>query len=244
MTIGTRDRAPARPSALAGRRAAAVVDRRDVRAGRSHRSVDDVVATGRRAARLARRWSGSSSSGSCRSSGVLGFVVCWFVAFLALYAGGHRAVGNPRVVVVDRVAVGGDPRRPPLVVGVALCRARRLHRSCKGWARAAPPRTSSPRTCPGSGRATPLDQGGVLHAIVGIADRGRHRGRDRAAARRRHRGLHDRGRRPARRRRAHRRRGDDGAARRSSPACSSTRSSSSRCGCARTGLRRRRWRSP
>ena len=38
-----------------------------------------------------------------------------------------------------------------------------------------------------------------LHAIVGIAHRGRHRGRDHPPARHRHRGLHDRGRRPVRR---------------------------------------------
>jgi phosphate transport system permease protein len=45
-------------------------------------------------------------------SGVVGFVVCWFAGFLAMYSG-VTAIGHPRTVVVDRL-VGA------VVVGVAV----------------------------------------------------------------------------------------------------------------------------
>ena len=56
-------------------------------------------------------------------------------------------------------------RGPPLVVGVALRRPSST-RSCRAGA-ALTHSNFFPTTCPASGRATPLDQGGVLHAIVG-----------------------------------------------------------------------------
>lgn len=51
-------------------------------------------------------------------SGVLGFIFCWYVAFLAIYAG-LTAVGHPRPVVVDRV-MGAVVMLAALLVGFAV----------------------------------------------------------------------------------------------------------------------------
>ena len=157
-------------------------------------------------------WCGSSTSGSSRSAACSASSSCWFVdlprRLRAVVAGAAPARG-PWSSTGSSSAV--DPRRRP-----------------RGRRRAVRPRSSScssragPRLhhlnfftqdMAGVRPTAPLTQGGVLHAIVGtLIEVGIAVGH-RAAARHRHRGLHDRGRRPARRRRAHRRRGDDRAAR-------------------------------
>ena len=99
-------------------------------------------------------------------SGRLGFVVCWFAAFLALYAA-VSAMSHPRPVVLDRLASAVGLRRGrPVVVGVRSSDHRRLHRS----GRAGRPfhhLNFFTHDMAGVGPQDPLNHGGVLHAIVG-----------------------------------------------------------------------------
>jgi phosphate transport system permease protein len=96
-------------------------------------------------------------------SGTLGFLVTWYVVFLALYAG-VVALSNPRAIVVDRlvttslwVAAGIVIFALGSTVGYTFY---------KGW-HAYSHINFFTKTAAGVGPTAPLNQGGVFHAIVG-----------------------------------------------------------------------------
>lgn len=95
--------------------------------------------------------------------GFLGFLLVWFTLFLVMYAG-VTAVTNPRPVVVDRLAaavVGAGA----LVVGVALL-STVLYTFIRGI-KALGHLNIFVNDMGGVSPQAPLEQGGVLHAIVG-----------------------------------------------------------------------------
>jgi len=95
--------------------------------------------------------------------GLLGFLLMWFTLFLIMYAG-VTSVANPRPVVVDRLVaavVGGGA----LVVGVALL-STVLYTFIRGI-KALSHLNIFVNDMGGVAPQAPLDQGGVLHAIVG-----------------------------------------------------------------------------
>jgi phosphate transport system permease protein len=96
-------------------------------------------------------------------SGLLGFAVCWWLAFLGIYAT-VSAVSNPRPVVVDRLSsatvLGGA-----LAVGGALA-STAVFIYAKGW----PAYTHLnffTQDMAGVRPTSPLIDGGVKHAVVG-----------------------------------------------------------------------------
>ncbi len=94
---------------------------------------------------------------------LLGFVICWYLAFLALYAA-VTTVLNPRPVVVDRLAAavvcGGA-----VTVGVALLSAV-VFTFYRGWA-PLPHLNTYVDDMAGVRPQDALGRGGVLHAVVG-----------------------------------------------------------------------------
>jgi phosphate transport system permease protein len=98
-------------------------------------------------------------------SGTLGFVISWYAAFLALYAG-VSAMSNPTPVVVDRLmaalVAGGAA-----IIGVALVTTIGFV-FVRGW-----PALSHlnfyVKDFGGIRPGAPLNQGGVIHAVVGTA---------------------------------------------------------------------------
>lgn len=98
-------------------------------------------------------------------SGVIGFVLCWFAAFLALYAA-VSAMGNPRTSVVDRLA-GAVVWGAAVLVGSALVSTvyYTVHR---GWA-ALVHWNFYVGDMAGVGPQDPLNRGGILHALAGSA---------------------------------------------------------------------------
>jgi phosphate transport system permease protein len=98
-------------------------------------------------------------------SGVLGFVVCWYVVFLAMYAG-VSALGNPWPEVVDRLARAAVTAAA-LLVGVALATTL-VYTFVEGWD-ALVHANFYTQDMAGVGPQDPLDKGGILHAIVGTA---------------------------------------------------------------------------
>jgi phosphate transport system permease protein len=96
-------------------------------------------------------------------SGKLGFLICWYVGFLALYAG-VTAIGNPRPVVIDRLGaavVAGAAG----VVGIALA-STVIYTVIKGYP-AWHHLNFYHQTMAGVRPQDPLTRGGILHAIVG-----------------------------------------------------------------------------
>jgi phosphate transport system permease protein len=96
-------------------------------------------------------------------SGKVGFVICWYVVFVAFYAG-LTAATRPRAVVVDRVittAVIGAP----LLVGVALA-SMIVFTVAKGLAALLHVNFYT-HDMSGVRPSDPLNHGGILHAIVG-----------------------------------------------------------------------------
>ena len=96
-------------------------------------------------------------------SGSLGFVVCYFVSFLGLYAG-VTALGNPRTVVVDRLA-GAVITWAAVVVACALV-STIVYTFVEGWPALVHVNFYT-QDMAGVGPQDPLTEGGVLHAIVG-----------------------------------------------------------------------------
>jgi phosphate transport system permease protein len=96
-------------------------------------------------------------------AGKLGFVICWYVAFVGVYAG-VTALAHPRPVVIDRIATaivhGGAA-----IVAIAIL-STVIYTYVKGWPayRHLNFFTQTSRTV---GPQTPLDQGGILQTIVG-----------------------------------------------------------------------------
>jgi phosphate transport system permease protein len=95
--------------------------------------------------------------------GLLGFLIVWYLVFLAMYAV-VTGLGNPRPVVADRIAtavvLGGA-----VVVGLALV-STVVYTFIRG-APALPHLNLYTRDMGGVGPQDPLDRGGILHAIVG-----------------------------------------------------------------------------
>ena len=96
-------------------------------------------------------------------SGAVGFVVCWYLAFVTLYALVSR-VSNPGPIVVDRVwaavVTGGAT-----LVGLALATTI-VFIFVKGWP-ALHHLNFYTQDMAGVRPTSPLTQGGVLHAVVG-----------------------------------------------------------------------------
>lgn len=98
-------------------------------------------------------------------SGVVGFVVCWYVASLGLYAL-VTALRHPRTVVIDR-AMSGLVHAGAGLVGLVLASTVGFI-FFKGWP-ALHHLNFYTRDMAGVRPTAPLNQGGILHAAVGSA---------------------------------------------------------------------------
>jgi phosphate transport system permease protein len=96
-------------------------------------------------------------------SGKLGFVLCWYIAFLVMYAL-VTALSNPRPVVVDRV-VSAAVQGAAAVVGLALVTTVAFI-FVRGWP-ALQHLNFYTDDMAGVRPTSPLTQGGVRHAAVG-----------------------------------------------------------------------------
>jgi phosphate transport system permease protein len=96
-------------------------------------------------------------------SGSIGFLICWYVAFLALYAA-VTGLGNPRPVVVDRLASAAIHGAAGLVATALFSTI--IYTAWQGlpavihW-------SFLSHDMSGVGPDDPLAKGGVMHAIVG-----------------------------------------------------------------------------
>lgn len=97
------------------------------------------------------------------TSGVLGFLLCWFVAFLVIY-GGVVAISNPRPFVVERL-VTATLYAAATVVIVALG-STVLYTLIQGW-HALVHLGFFTHDMSAVSPTAPLSKGGILHAIVG-----------------------------------------------------------------------------
>jgi phosphate transport system permease protein len=96
-------------------------------------------------------------------SGVLGFIVCWYAAFLALFAG-VTALSHPRNVVADRL-VGVVVLGVALLVGFVLVSVV-LYTIIRGWAAVHHLNFFTESASAGS-LIGPFNKGGISNAIVG-----------------------------------------------------------------------------
>ncbi len=98
-------------------------------------------------------------------SGLLGFVVCWYVTFVLLYAW-VTGVSNPRTAVVDRIAAVAA-NAGAAIVGLTLATTVGFI-FVKAW-----PALSHlnffTKDMAGVRPTSPLTQGGIVHAVVGSA---------------------------------------------------------------------------
>jgi phosphate transport system permease protein len=98
-------------------------------------------------------------------SGTVGFVICWYLVFLAMFAT-VTAIVHGRLIVVDRIwtaiVTGGA-----CLVGVALISAI-VYTAYRGWA-AVHHLNFFTQSMDGVSPTAPLTQGGILNAIVGSA---------------------------------------------------------------------------
>jgi phosphate transport system permease protein len=96
-------------------------------------------------------------------SGVVGFAICWYVVFLAVYAG-VNSIAHPRPIVVARlmgVAVTGAAA----LVGFSLITVG-VYTVLKGW-NALPHLNLLTHDMAGVGPQAPVNRGGIEHAIAG-----------------------------------------------------------------------------
>jgi phosphate transport system permease protein len=96
-------------------------------------------------------------------SGVLGFLVCWYVTFLVVY-GAVVSVANPRPIVVERLVTSTLYIAASVVV-LALATTV-VYVFAKGW-RALVHVNFFTHDMAGVSPTAPLNRGGILHAIVG-----------------------------------------------------------------------------
>jgi phosphate transport system permease protein len=96
-------------------------------------------------------------------SGKIGFVICWYMAFVGIYAG-VTAMSHPRPIVIDRIA-SAAVHGGAASVGLALA-ATLIDTYVKGWP-AIRHISFLTSDSSGVGPTTPLGHGGVLQAIVG-----------------------------------------------------------------------------
>ena len=95
--------------------------------------------------------------------GVLGFVISWYLLFLAMYTA-VSSLANPWPVVVDRLA-SAVMHGGAAIVGLALL-STLIYTYVRGWPTLIHLNTYT-RDMSGVRPDAPLNQGGVLHAIVG-----------------------------------------------------------------------------
>ena len=96
-------------------------------------------------------------------SGVLGFAICWYVAFLIMYAS-VNALTHPRPIVVSKLMTV-VMTSAALLVGLSLATVI-VYTAGKGL-KALIHLNFFTRDMAGVGPTTALDQGGIAHAIVG-----------------------------------------------------------------------------
>lgn len=96
-------------------------------------------------------------------SGIAGFFVCWYLTFLLLYLG-VSALSQPRPVVWDRLATAVVHGGAGLVVLAVLSTV--CYTFMKGW-NADHHLNFFNHSMAGVVPTAPLDEGGILHAIVG-----------------------------------------------------------------------------
>ncbi|KAA2255671.1 phosphate ABC transporter permease PstA [Solihabitans fulvus] len=126
------------------------------------RTLDDVLAVvGALLGSLALVW--TAYQNLLPTSGLLGFLCCWYAVFLLMYAG-VTALRHPRTVVADRVAAAVVHALAGLV-GVALL----LVIGYTFWrgSDALGHGNFFVSDLSGAGPLDPLNKGGVLHAVVG-----------------------------------------------------------------------------
>lgn len=156
--------APPRPSLPAAARSAPVPRHADVPRAVGVATLDDRLSlVGALASAAALVWLVYSQI--LGWEGKLGFTLCWYLTFLALYAG-VSALGNPRIVVVDRLA-SAVVQGAAAVVGIALV-STVLYTVLKGWS-AASHLNFFVKDAAGVAPRDPLTRGGALHAAVGSA---------------------------------------------------------------------------
>jgi phosphate transport system permease protein len=97
------------------------------------------------------------------AQGWLGFVICWYLAFLALYAA-VSSIANPWTLVVDRLAAVAV-QAGAIVVGVALVSVV-VYTFLRATSALPHPNFYSQDMGPVRPQ-DPLNRGGVLHAVVG-----------------------------------------------------------------------------
>ncbi len=96
-------------------------------------------------------------------SGLVGFIICWFVAFLALYAG-VTGLSHPRPVVISRL-MGAVVTGAAVLVGFALVTV--VVYTVANGRHAVAHLNFFTHDMAGVGVQAPLTQGGIKHAIVG-----------------------------------------------------------------------------
>ena len=98
-------------------------------------------------------------------SGKVGFVICWYMMFVAFYAG-ITSLTQPRPLITDRLAsaaVHGGAGIVALAVGASV-----IYVFYKGWP-ALHHLNFYTHDMTGASLLSPLDQGGIEHAIIGSA---------------------------------------------------------------------------
>jgi phosphate transport system permease protein len=96
-------------------------------------------------------------------SGVVGFAVCWYFVFLLVY-GTVVSIGNPRHIVVERLVAATLYLVAALVIFALASTV--VYTFAEGW-RAFVHLNFFTHDMAGVSTSAPLNQGGILHAIVG-----------------------------------------------------------------------------
>jgi phosphate transport system permease protein len=96
-------------------------------------------------------------------SGIVGFVLCWWLVFVLLYAG-VTAIGNPIPVVIDRFAASLSTSGAAVVGGILAWVV--IFTFVKGWP-ALHHLNFYTHNMTGVRPTAPLTQGGIWFAIVG-----------------------------------------------------------------------------
>jgi phosphate transport system permease protein len=96
-------------------------------------------------------------------SGVVGFAVCWYLVFLLVY-GTVVSIGNPRHIVVERLVAATLYLVAALVIFALASTV--VYTFAEGW-RAFVHLNFFTHDMAGVSTSAPLNQGGILHAIVG-----------------------------------------------------------------------------
>jgi phosphate transport system permease protein len=96
-------------------------------------------------------------------SGTVGFMVVWYLTFLAIYAF-VVSMSNPRTLVVDRLVTSALYAAGGLVVFALLTTL--FYTFVKGWSAYIHPNFFT-KTMAGVSPTAPLSQGGIFHAMLG-----------------------------------------------------------------------------